>query len=59
MVTDALSRMPMVNVSHIEEAKKNLVRDVHRLARSCVRLEDYPNGILWFIITSGHHWCLR
>ena len=44
MVADALSRMTMSNVSHVDEAKKNLVKDVHRLARLGVRLEDSPNG---------------
>ena len=38
MVADALSRMTMSNVSHVDEAKKNLVKDVHRLARLGVRL---------------------
>ena len=32
------------SVSHIEEAKKDLVRDVHRLDRFGVRLEDSTNG---------------
>ena len=31
-------------MSHVEEAKKDLVKDVHRLARLGVRLEDSPNG---------------
>ena len=29
LVADALSRMIMGNVSHIDEAKKNLEKDVH------------------------------
>ena len=33
MVADALSRMKMGCVSHVEEAKKDLEKDVHRLAR--------------------------
>ena len=33
VVADALSRMTMGNVSLIDEAKKELVKDVHRLAR--------------------------
>ena len=44
MVVDALSHMTMCSVSHIEESKKYLVKDVHRLARLGVRLEDFPNN---------------
>ena len=33
MVVYALSRMTMGNVSHIYEANKDLVKDVHRLSR--------------------------
>ena len=39
VVVDALSRMIMGS-----EAKKDLVKDVHRLARSGVRLEESLNG---------------
>ena len=41
---DALSCMTMGSASHINEAEKDLVKDVHRLARLGVRLEDSPNG---------------
>ena len=41
---DALSHTSMGNVSHVEQGKKDLVKDVHRLARLGVRLEDFPNG---------------
>ena len=44
VVADALSRMTMGSVSQIDEAKKDLVKDIHRLARLGVRLEDYLNG---------------
>ena len=44
VVADALSRMTMGSVSDVEEAKKDLVKDVHRLARLGVRLEDSPYG---------------
>ena len=30
-------------MSHVDEANKDLVRDVHRFARLGVRLEDFPN----------------
>ena len=44
VVRNALSRMTMGSMSHMEEAKKDLVKYVHRLARLGVRLEDSPNG---------------
>ena len=44
VVADALSRMTMGSVSHIDEAKKDLVKDVHRLARLGVRFQDSLNG---------------
>ena len=50
VVSNALSRLSMGSVSHVDEAKKYLVRDVHRLARSGVRLEDSLNGGFM-----GHH----
>ncbi|TMX05236.1 hypothetical protein EJD97_000311 [Solanum chilense] len=40
--------MTMGSVSHIDEAKKDLVKDVHRLARLGVRFEDSPNGVFMF-----------
>ena len=44
MVADALSPMTMGSVSHIEKAKKYLVRYAHRLFILGVRLEDTSNG---------------
>ncbi|XP_069150485.1 uncharacterized protein [Solanum lycopersicum] len=44
MVADTLSCMSMGCVSHVEEDKKELVKDVHRLARLGVRLDDSQNG---------------
>ena len=35
---DALSRLSMGSIAHVEEKRKNLVKDVHRLARLGVRL---------------------
>ena len=43
VVDDALSRLSMNSVSHVEDEKK-LVRDVHRLARLGVRLVDSSDG---------------
>ena len=45
VVADALSHMIMGRVSHVEEAKNDLVKDVHSLARLGVRLQDSPNGV--------------
>ena len=44
VVADSLSHIIMDSVSHVEESKKDLVKDVHRLARLGVRLKDSPNG---------------
>ena len=44
VVVDDISCMTIGSMSHVEEAKKNLVKDVHRLARLGVRMEDSPNG---------------
>ena len=38
VVADALSRLSMGSVAHVEEKRKDLVKDVHRLARLGVRL---------------------
>ena len=56
VVVDALSRLSMVSVSHIDEAKKVLVEEVHRLARLGVRLGDSPNGGFMVHHNSDHHW---
>lgn len=44
VIADALSHMRMGSVSHIKEENNVLTKDVHRLARLSVRLEDSPNG---------------
>ena len=46
VVADALSRITMGSVSHIDEAKRDLTKEVHRLARLGVRLEGSLNGVL-------------
>ena len=43
-VVDALSRMSMGSTTHIEDEKKELVKDVHRLAKLGVRLVDSTSG---------------
>ena len=44
VVVDALSHTTMGSVSHVDEPKKHLVKDVHSLSRLLVRFEDSPNG---------------
>ena len=44
VVADTFSRMTMGSVSHVEQKNKELVKNVHRLARLGLRLEDYING---------------
>ena len=44
IVLDALSRMTMGSGSHIDETKKNIVKEVHRFLRLGVRFECSPNG---------------
>ena len=43
VVVDDLSRMTRGSVVHIEECKKELVKDVYRLYRLGVRWEDFHN----------------
>ena len=40
IVADSLSRMTMGSVSYLDEAKKNLAREVHMLSRLSVRLQS-------------------
>ena len=44
VVADTLSRTNMGSVSHVEEEKKELVKEVHRLDPLGVRLEYSTNG---------------
>ena len=44
VVGDGLSRMTIGSVSHIYEAKRDLVKNVNRLAWLGVRLVSSPNG---------------
>ena len=40
VVADSLSRLSMGSTTHIEKEKRELAKDVHRLARLGVRLMD-------------------
>ena len=44
MVADALSHMTMGSVSHVEDERKDLVKDVDRLSWVGVPLKNSPNG---------------
>src|SRR5688572_31719175 len=44
VVADALSRMSMGSVAHVDEGKKELVKEVHRLARLGVKLLGTMDG---------------
>ena len=56
VVANALSRLTMGSVSHVEEAKKDLVKDVHRLDGLDVRMEDSSNG--GFMVHFNSKWYL-
>ena len=47
VVVDALSRMSMGGVAHVEDHKKKFVQEVHQLARLGVRLVDSAEGSVW------------
>ena len=44
VVADALSKMSMGNTNHVDDEKKEFVKDVHILARLGVRLVDSTSG---------------
>ena len=44
VVVDSLSRMSMGSTTHVEDEKKELVKDIHRLARVGERFVDYTSG---------------
>ncbi|WMV45810.1 hypothetical protein MTR67_039195 [Solanum verrucosum] len=44
VVADALSRLSMGSTGHVEEEKRELAKDVHRLARLGVQLMDSTKG---------------
>ena len=46
VVEDTLSSTTMGSVSHIDEAKKDLVKEVHRFSRLGVRFEGSLNGVV-------------
>lgn len=47
VVENALSRLSMGSVNHVENNKRYLVREVHRLARLVMALVDSAKGNVW------------
>ena len=50
MVVDTLRWLFMGSTAHVEEKKRELAKDVHRLARLGVKLLDSTEGI---VVTNG------
>ena len=44
IVADALRKMSMGSILHVEDENKELAKDVYRLDRLCVRLNDSTSG---------------
>ena len=47
IVADALIRLSIGSVAHVEDNKKELVCEVHHLDRLGVRLVDLAEGSVW------------
>ena len=54
VVANALSHLSMGSISYVDEAKRNLLKDVYRLDILGMRLEDSLNGGSWSTITPSH-----
>ena len=46
MVEDGLCHLFMGSLSHVSKGKRNLVREVHRVAHLGVRIEDSQNNVV-------------
>ena len=55
VVADALSRMRMGSTTHVEDDKKVLVKNIHRLARLGVKLTLLV-GVFQFFLVVNHYW---
>ena len=55
VVVDALSRLSMGSIAHFEKDKKELAKDMHRLARLGVRLMDSTEGRVVVMNGLSHH----
>ncbi|KAF3648996.1 hypothetical protein FXO37_19182 [Capsicum annuum] len=47
IVADALSKLSMRSVSHVEDSKKKLAQEIHQLTRLGIRLVDTDKGDIW------------
>ena len=54
VVVDALSRLSMGSVAHVEDSKKKLAQEVHQFARLGIRLVDIKEGDIWVQSSSEH-----
>ena len=54
VVADALRRISMGSTYHVEGEKKELVKDMHRLAILALRLLESPIGVFQFILVLNH-----
>ena len=54
VVGGALIRMSMGSTSHIEDDKKELAKEIHRLSRLGVRLLTLLVGVFQFILVLNH-----
>ncbi|KAF3667554.1 hypothetical protein FXO38_08528 [Capsicum annuum] len=50
VVVDALSRLSMGSLSHIEEGKKEMVKEIHQLTNLGVRLLDFEDGEVLYTV---------
>ena len=55
VVADAQSLKTVGNVSHIDKAKKDLVKDLHRLATLGVDWKILRMAFSWFITSMSNH----
>ena len=44
VMANALSRLSMGSISHVEDSKKKMAQEIHQLARLGVRLVDSSEG---------------
>ena len=56
VVDNALSRLSMGSTTHVDDEKKDLVKDVHRLVRLGVGLLTLLVGVFHFILVMNHPW---
>ena len=47
IVADALSRISIGSIAHVEDSKKMLAQEVHQLGRLGVPLVDSTEGSIW------------